>query len=448
MTIQEIQARLRRDAARRERVKKLFGYYRAKHPILERVQSDATKPNNRLAHGFPRYIANSYAGYMFGEPVTYGSEDERLAERVKDAFDYNDEASENARLGLDCAVCGMAVELLYIDGDGVPRFARVDPEGCAYATDGTVEDNLTALIRYYDREDVVTGARTGTVEVYDAEKLSVYEAPGGIAHNEAHLRLVEEIPHAFGDVPAVVYRNNPDAMGDFECVISLVDAYDLMQSESLNDQEYFTDAYLKLKGIGEMDDETLAGMKRNRVLLLPEDCDAEWMVKTQSDALPENIKDRLNRDIHRFSGCPDMSDENFAGNASGVAMRYKLLQFENNAGVKEREFKRGLQRRIELLCNLWKKLHGEAMDWRAVKIEFHRSLPQNLLELSQVVGNLGGVVSDETKRSWLPMDIDEDAEKARLQEQYGGSLFTAMERRTTVVEEAEAGGVTGDGAGR
>lgn len=438
MTPAEILAYIRLDAQRRARMERLFKYYRAKHAITERVLSDPSKPNNKLAHGFPKYIANSYAGYLFGEPVTYGAmEDEALAARVKDAFEYNDEASENARLGLDLAICGAAVELMYVDADGAARFGRVDPVGCVPVRDGTIEDNLTALIRYFNRADVVTGNVTGTVQVYEAEAVTEYTVPGGIGE-AGTLTLTEGVvtPHYFGDVPAIVYLNNPDALGDFECEISLIDAYDLMQSESLNDQEYFSDAYLKLKGIGEMGD--VGEMKRKRVLLLPEDGDAEWLIKTQSDTLVENIKDRLNHDIHRFSGCPDMSDENFAGNASGVAMRFKLLQFENIAGIKEREFKRGLQRRLELLCGLWNRLDGARYDWRGVKIEFHRSLPQNLLELSQVVGNLSDVLSDETKRSLLPIDIDEDEEKRRLEEERGDSMFTPQERRTGWVEEEKS----------
>ena len=59
-------------------------------------------------------------------------------------------------------------------------------------------------------------------------------------------------------------------------------------------------------------------MKKNRVMLLPQDGDASWLIKQTNDAAAENIKTRLDKDIHRFSGVPDMSDENFAGNASGV----------------------------------------------------------------------------------------------------------------------------------
>lgn len=417
---------IERDAQEAARRRRMLKYFRAQNDIKKRELSDPSKPNNRVAHAYARLIATSYAGYLFGRPVTYSSKNEVLKSYVDATFKYNDEQAENSELGLDLAIYGVAVELLYIDEDSFVRFKRVDPIGCIAVKDDSVEENLTHLIRYYDVEDVATGNKERRVEVLDAELWCVYRDFGGA------FTLIECREHGFRDVPAVVYRNNSDQMGDFEPVVDLIDAYDLMQSESLNDQEYFTDAYLKLKGIGEMPDDQLAKMKRNRVLLLPDDTDADFLIKPHDGSVEESIKDRINNDIHRFSGCPDMGDENFSGNTSGVAMKYKLLQFENIAGVKEREFKRGLQRRFELLCNVWDTLGRGWFDWRDVEISFHRTLPENVLEISQTLSNIGSLLSNETKRSMLPMSIDEDSEKARLAEeqQAGLSLYTIQERLT------------------
>lgn len=443
MTLEEIRAYIAADAAEKARRAKLYAYYRYQNDILRGERKNDGKPDNRLAHGFVPYICNAYAGYMFGKPVTYspeameGGATDPEAEALYDALDecyrYNDEQSENTLLGLDCAVCGEAVEILYVDADAEVRFARVDPVGCVAVRDGTIEDALEALIRYYDRYDVVNKRIVRTVEVYDSQTVTTYRSENG---PEGDFGEPEVREHFFGDVPAVVYKNNLFGMGDAEGVITLIDAYDRAQSDGVNDQEAFTDAYLALYGIGDLDE--AENMRRKKLLLMPSDAKAEWLVKQQNDAVPENQKKRLNADIHRFSACPDMSDENFAGNASGVALSYKLLQFENVAGIKEREFKRGLQRRLELLCNFWQVKGKPKWDWRGVKISFHRALPQNLLEISQVIGNLSDVVSDETKRELLPMDINEDTEKQRLAEQYGNSLFTPKERKTGDINDPEA----------
>ena len=418
---------IQRDENERKRRERLYAYYRGKHDILNRQMKDTSKPNNRLANGYPYLITNAYTGYLFGEPVAYSTPDEVLQSNINDAFKYNDEQAENSMLGLDLSICGTAIEIHYVDGDALERFKRVDPVGCIAVRDSGIEGDLLALIRYYDIDDVEHNRSIRVVEVLDKNVWEKYELETG------GLRLVSQAMHGYGDVPAVVYRNNPDSMGDFEGQISLIDAYDLMQSEAINDQEYFTDAYLCLKGLMGTTNEDIADMKTSRVLLLPStDSDAGFLTKQQNDAVSENIKNRLNNDIHRFSGCPDMTDESFAGNASGVAIKYKLLQFENIAAVKEREFKRGLQRRIELLCNIWGTLSRGSFDWRQVQITFKRALPENLLELSQALSNFAGILSDETKRSMIPLDIDEETEKARLEEQtqLGLSLFTYNELKT------------------
>lgn len=430
---------IQRDEAEKKRRERMFDYYRNKHDIMHRSVNDISKPNNRLANGYPYLISNAYTGYMFGEPVSYTAQDETLQTYISDTFRYNDEQAENSALGLDLSICGIAVELHYLDRDAVTRFRRVDPIGCIAVRDSSIEENLTELIRYYDVDDVENNRTIRIIEVLDSEKWEKYriEVDGP--------QLISTEYHGYGDVPAVVYRNNPDCMGDFEGQISLIDAYDLMQSEAINDQEYFTDAYMYLKGLEGTSDEDIAKMKTSRVLLLPTDSDAGFLIKQQNDAVSENIKTRLNNDIHRFSGCPDMTDESFAGNASGVALKYKLLQFENIAGTKEREFKRGLQRRIELLCNIWATLGRGNFDWRDIQITFKRALPENMLELSQTLSNLGGIISDETKRGMIPLDIDEETERERLEEQTqrGMSLYSYDELQTGEIIQQVKDVVTG-----
>ena len=120
----------------------------------------------------------------------------------------------------------------------------------------------------------------------------------------------------------------------------------------------------------------------------------------------------------------------------------RLSRHPNIAGIKEREFKRGLQRRIELLCNIFAVLGRPMYDWRSVRVTFKRALPQNLLELSQTLSNLGTLLSDETKRALLPLEIDEAAEAERIagQRESNMSLFNFSHA------DEEDGGVDVDGA--
>ncbi len=101
-------------------------------------------------------------------------------------------------------------------------------------------------------------------------------------------------------------------MGDFEAVISEIDAYDKLESDSLNEMEYFSDCYLALYGMTGTESDDIASMKQNRVLLLDTDARAEWLTKNINDNYLENEKNRLDKNIHKFSYCPPMTDEDFS----------------------------------------------------------------------------------------------------------------------------------------
>ena len=123
---------------------------------------------------------------------------------------------------------------------------------------------------------------------------------------------------------------------------------------------------------------------------------------TSPEIYVENCKKRLVSDIHKFSCVPDMSDDSFAGNASGVAISYKLIGLQQICARKQREFKKALQRRIELIAGILKLKEQAQIDFRDIDINFTINLPQDLLSLSQVINSLDGLVSQKTLLSLLP----------------------------------------------
>ncbi len=304
---------------------------------------------------------------------------------------------------MDCSIYGVAYELLYHDADANIRFKALDARYAIPIYDNTLENALLYFIRYYDETDIMTGNVKTYVEVYDKSSIKRYLL-------EAYsISFIEETAHYFNDVPVCVYQNNGDVQGDFEGVLTLIDAYNLLESCSMDDFQYFTDAYLALTGLQGTEASDIASMKEQRVILLPDNAKAEWLIKASNDTATENMKKRLHSNILLFSKTPDMTDENFASNASGVAMKYKLLGLENTAGIKERYFKLALQRRFELICNALSVL-GSDFDYMSIQMQFHRSLPQNQVEISEFLSKVGHLLSEETQIQMLGLDVDAQAE--------------------------------------
>ena len=394
------------------RLLELENYYNTKNKITKRVVADPAKPNNKIANPYASYITDTLVGYFVGEPITYNSNDKTLLQDLSMIFEYNDEADENTELAKNASIFGVAYEMLYFsEEDKMIRFKPLTPKEVIPIFDKSVESNLLAVIRYYDDYNVVEDKTYTIIEVIDSNTITRYQNSQG----SNSLSLLESYPHYFGMVPIAIFKNNEEERGDFEPVISLIDAYDTMESDSVNDFAYFVDCYLALYGFT-AEAEDVQKMKENRILLMDEGTSAEWLIKNQNDGTIENMKNRLDADIHKFAKCPNLADKEFASNASGIAIKFKTLGTENLVAIKERKFKRGLQQRLELMSMINSVLR-EGFDWRAIDIVFTRNLPSNDVDIANMVNSLRDIVSDETLLAQIPFVDDVQGELDRVDEQ-------------------------------
>lgn len=381
---------------------KLKRYYLGQHDILRKDGRKNTDVNNRLVSNYCSYITNMSVGFFLGQPVTYKTTTTHEAElaALLEVFRYNDESAHNVELAEEASITGEAFEFLYLDGDSNVRFASVPSEEVIVVCDATLEENILYGVRHYKIKNLDGVTDQEFVDIYDAQTVKHY------SYNSS-LNYLGEEPHYFDDVPIIEFPNNRQRRGDFEDVITLVDAYNMAQSLTLDDLQDFTDAFLVLKGMGGTDDEDAKDLRRRKIISLDGDgAGAEWLIKKVDDAYVENVKTRLQTDIHKFSSIPDMSDDSFASNTSGVAIKYKLIGLEQVRSRKEREFKKALQRRIELISGIQKLKSSPTIDFRDVEMQFSANIPANVVELSQVVNQLTGSVSQKTLLGLLPFVPD------------------------------------------
>ncbi len=402
------------------RLRKLQNYYRGNHPILTQPHKSG-KPDNRLVNNFCRAISDSTVGYFLGKPVTYSFTDDALGEKIIDINDYNDEQFVNSRLARDLSVFGRAAELIYFDDDRRIRFLPIDVTSVIPIYANKLDRTLTAAIRSYEIEEFYPDEneymsassiiKRNIVEVYDNEFVSVYEYTP-VKHE---IGLLRRIPHYFGEVPVNFYYNNCDETGDFEPVLTLIDAYNRLQSESVNDFDLFADSYLAITGMGGTDREDIERLREDRVLLLDDGGEASWLTKTVNDTYIENLKSRIARDIYRFSDTVDLSEEILGGGQlSGAAIRYRLLNFENRVSVTERYFKKGLCRRYELICNMMSALGLGTFDWRKINYIFTRNLPDNESDIADTLEKYQSLISKRTILERIPFITDVDDELERI----------------------------------
>lgn len=390
------------------KLKKWKDYYDGKHAILQKSYADESKVCNRIVTNYTKIITDTYSGYICGKPVTYSSNDDITD--VQEVINYNDDNAENIAFCTNALIYGVAYELQWLDKDSKTRYSQVSPLNAFAVYDNTLDNNLLYFVRWYDANSI-DDDEVKCVEVYTANAIKYYKV-NGIGGS---LQFVEEKQHYFGDVPVSVFWLNEDTEENiFNCVISLNDAYNELQSSEVDDFSAFCDAYLALTGM-DADDEDVAKMKSNRVLLLPEGGTAAWLTKNASDTQIVNMLDNIKKNIFKVSAAPDMGDEQFLAQ-SGTALAYKLVGFENVASGIVAKFTKAIQRRIELICNVLNLKASDAV-WRDIQINFVRNLPVNTTETIQLVNALKGVVSDATLLAQLPFIDDVQAELEAVQKQ-------------------------------
>ena len=412
------------------RLQKLEDYYCGKHDILSRTVEDKSKPNHKIVHPYAQYITDTLCGYFVGEPITYSSNDENAHNELAAILNDNNYSSEDMELARNASIYGKAYELHYLDEESNPKFTYLNPEDVIIIYDDTIAANILYAIRIIPLYNIENNKTEYKIEVYTDTEVRFYDANENLT---SFSPSGKPEPHFYGMVPIVEIKNNNYCMGDFETIIPLIDAYDTLESDALNDFDYFVNAYLTLTGVN-ADSEDIQAMKENRVIILDDvNSKAEWLIKSESDTVSENLKNRFNNDIHKFSKTPDLSDENFSANASGIAIKYKLYGTESLVSNKENYFKKGLQRRIELIFAVL-GIKGSAYDWRAIDIQFTRNVPTNETEIADVVQKLSGIVSTETLLAQIPFVSDVKAELEKLEADKERNPFYNLEKELETEE--------------
>lgn len=405
-----------------QRLNMLERYYKGEHAILSKKRRKDL-PNNRIVVNRAKYIADISSGYLAGTPVSYKSEEsiDKLTELLKIA----DSSTQDSDLALDGAIYGRSFELTYMSNDEVPvpKLAKIEPQGAFVVYDDTVAHEPVFGVVYYPIFDD-NGRTTGYNCTLYAEPFTQSFTTGTSFDINTQDEPQDNI---FGMVQLNEIWNNPACQGDFEQVISLIDAYNNLMSNRLNDKDQFVDALLAIYGatLGDNHDEKVENynaIKETGSVELPAEAKAEYLTRQFDEASVEILRKSLKEDIHMISFVPDMSDENFCGNSSGIAMSYKILAFELMTKTKERFFKEGLKYRLKLFYRILELRNQADFDLNKVEISMSRSLPSNVLEMANVVATLQGICSKETLISQLPFVDNPADEMAKLKDEKAESM--------------------------
>lgn len=383
-------------------------YYYGKHEILNRTFDDMSKPNNKIVTNIPKYITQVRTGYFSSAPMSIDSINESYLEDIRTILDDNDFKHIFSQLDTYCSIYGHAFLVMYLDDNSDLRIRPQKPTEWIMVYDNSLEQKPKFAIRYYCWWDDVENQQMYDIELWTDNEIITYEG--------SPLSLVEtgRRDHYFGKLPVIEFMENESRQGAYESVIGLIDAYELILSDTANVVNYFSDCYLVLEGMDQTEPEDIEKMKNNRVILIPEGTSASFLQKNINETYNENLIKRLQEQIFVVACTPLLSDSSFSSNSSGVAIQFKLYSMEKSIQNKENIFNAGFNKMFELMKTILNIRGASYTADDKILLTFTRSLPLDLTSLADSISKLRGVVSDKTLMSQLDFVTDVRLEQEQM----------------------------------
>ena len=382
-------------------------YYFGKHKILNRWFEDTSKPNNKVMVNYPKYITSIRTGYFSSSPISFDSEDKYYLADIMAILEANDFKKVFSELDTYSSIYGHAFLVMYLDEEGEIKMVPQKPMDWIYVRDNSLEQKPRFAIRYYAWFDDVQNEQQYDIELYTKNEIINYE--GG----PTNLKEIGRRQHYFNHLPVLEFCENESKKGAFEDVIGLIDSYETILSDSTNLIEYFSDCYLVLTGC-DADESDIAQMKQNRVIVLPENSNATFLMKNLNETYNKNTLRSLQEDIFTTACCPLLNDSSFGSNSSGVAIEYKLYSMQKSIQNKENIFRKGFNQMFSMIKAIL-ELKGVVHEDSKMIMTFVRSNPVNsLTEIADSISKLRGTVSNETLLSQLDFVSNVGLEKERL----------------------------------
>lgn len=235
-------------------------YVRGIQPVLERTKTYNDNVNNKIVVNIANQIVTFKTSEFAGEPIQYvsrGNRTENIPEKVAKVNDMmlsEGKQTKDLKLAHEMFTSGVGYRLVFHDSGRKPTDYLDEAPFEMYVPDS----ENTFVVR---RSDVTKRVLMGVTYVFRDFPMSEAEytvyTPDvtytitGIASGsgELGLKIEREVRHRFGMVTLIEYPCNPDYMGAFEPVVTMLNAINLTQSNRLDGIEQFIQALMVFDGV-------------------------------------------------------------------------------------------------------------------------------------------------------------------------------------------------------
>lgn len=410
----------------------LIDYCKGKQNILDRTATDAgynSSINNKAVVNYAWSSVRDIVGYTFGKTTQYNPTSGKFRKDIDELariLNYEGNALADHESSTYASICGFGYlcmlpseELL---SDYMPDIPIMDcslsPLNTFVVQSARPGNPVILSCTYYDDEEYTY------FTCYTDKNVYIIKCKGiGTLTIGQEIEVIEK-ENAIGLNPITMVQNNSFLMGDFEVAISVLDAINQLASDTLNDVENVIKSLLIVIN-AELDDDTVAKVKKNRILELVggdqnnKVPDAKFIYQ-QLDALGmQNIREYLEEAYKQIIGIPDRKTRGGGGGDTGDAVKLRdgWADIEIVARIKEQYFKVAKRKQVAVAIRILQKLDLVSKEFRTryLDIKVPRNNIDNLQTKAQAYSTLNGTKTlhpaDALDMVELTTDIDSKVER-------------------------------------
>lgn len=349
----------------------LIDYYLGKQDILNRTESQTSTINNQVVANFAYPITREIVGYTLGKPIELAPINMDRAEDVENLnkyYNYEEQYVVDTSVTTYASVCGLGYYITLpsdeITRDNTPEIpivsASLDPR-YTFVVQSTSITNPQIMSCHY-------------VELEEHTIYTCYTNTNKFIITD--LENVETETNPIGYDPITMQENSVFLTGDWEQAISVMNASNLIASDSLNDIEGTIRSLLVISG-AEFDNEdmdtTLSNIKKKRLLTLSNatggNMDAKFISPSIESTSLQNIREYLDDARNIITGIPDR-DSTSTGGDTGTAVlnRNGWNDIEIVVKLKELFIKKAKAKQLQVAIEILKRLGLVSNDLLAMDV--------------------------------------------------------------------------------
>lgn len=370
----------------------LFDYFAGKQPILNRTKEIRPEINNKIVVNYANAIVKFKTGYLLWKPIQYIARKEGVeADELVQLNDYmvmQEKASKDKEIADWQSICGTAYRMglqnenFDEDMDDVPFEVRNIHPSNAFVVYSA--DTGEALLGVVVLRDVNAGDQITKYQIYSKTKYWVY--------NTQTQLFEEETSHTYGQIPLIEYPLNDQRIGDFEIVLSLLDAINLTQSNRLDGVEQFIQSLLVFKNV-EINKEMLDKLKELGAINIKQngeiEANVDYLTQELNQEQTETLIDSMYKQVLTICGMPSKNNSGGAGSNTGTAVIVAngWSEAETRANDTELVFTASERMFLKLILYITRTMTTNKLNLRLgdIDIKFTRRNYENIYQKAQVL---------------------------------------------------------------